>query len=165
MAWALFVQDSWKVTRKLTVDYGIRYDLSTPVKEQYGRVGEFDPNLPNPNAGGHLGAVQFANTCHCSFYPSTYPWAFGPRLGAAYQLNSKTVLRGGWGFLYQFPTDDGIPTVGSSAVNSPTGINAFVNISTPNSILQPVWPVTNPYVYPAPGVARCDRQCPLRSRP
>jgi hypothetical protein len=153
MAWAWYIQDSWKVTRKLTIDYGIRYDISTPVEEEYGRVGQFDPNTPNQNAGGHPGAVKFANTCNCSFYESTYPWAFGPRLGVAYQFDSKTVLRGGWGFVYQFPTDDAIPTIGSSAVNAPTGINAFVNINTPNSILQPVWPVTNPYVYPAPGVA------------
>jgi hypothetical protein len=153
MAWAWFLQDSWKVTRKLTLTYGIRYDVSTPVEEEHGRVGQFDPNLANPNAGGHLGAVEFANTCNCAFYQSTYPWGFGPRLGAAYQLDSKTVFRAGWGFVYQYATDDILPTIGSSAVNSPTGVNPFVNISTPNSILQPVWPVTNPYVYPAPGVA------------
>jgi hypothetical protein len=153
MAWAWFLQDSWKVSHKLTLTYGIRYDISTPVEEEHGRVGQFDPNTPNPNAGGHPGAVKFANTCNCSFYQSTYPWAFGPRWGVAYQIDAKTVLRGGWGFVYQFPTDDGIPTIGSSAVNAPTGINAFVNINTPNAVLQPVWPVTNPYVYPAPGVA------------
>jgi hypothetical protein len=153
MAWAWFIQDSWKLTRKLTLTYGIRYDISTPVKEEHGRVGQFDPNTPNPNAGGHLGAVEYANTCNCAFYRSTYPWAFGPRFGAAYQFNSKTVLRGGWGFVYQYPTDDILPTIGSSAVNSPTGINSFVNIGMSSAILQPVWPATNPYVYPAPGVA------------
>src|SRR5215469_14879127 len=82
VAWAWFVQDSWKVTRKLTINYGIRHDISTAVKEQYGRVGRFDPDTPNLNAGGHLGAVKYANTCNCNFYPSTYPWAFGPRFGA-----------------------------------------------------------------------------------
>jgi hypothetical protein len=153
MAWAWFLQDSWKVTRKLTLTYGVRYDVSTPVEEEHGRVGQFDPNLANSNAGGHLGAVEFASTCNCAFYRGTYPWGFAPRLGVAYQLDSKTVLRGGWGFVYQYATDDILPTIGSSAVNSPTSINPFVNISASNSILQPVWPVTNPYVYPAPGVA------------
>src|SRR5579875_2697571 len=153
MAWAWFLQDTWKATRKLTFTYGVRYDISTPVEEEHGRVGIFDPNLPNPNAGGHLGAVEYANTCNCPFYRSTYPWAFGPRLGVAYQATPKTVIRAGWGFVYQYTTDDLLPTIGSSAVNSPTGINPYVNISSPNAILQPVWPVTNPYVYPAPGVA------------
>jgi hypothetical protein len=151
MGWAWFIQDSWKVTRKLTVVYGVRYDISTAVKEQYGRVAQFDPKTPNLSAGGHPGSVMFANTCNCDFYRPTYPWAFGPRLGVAYQFDAKTVFRGGWGFVYQFPTDDGVPTIGSNAVNAPPGINAYLNIGAPNAILQPVWPVTNPYVYPTPG--------------
>jgi hypothetical protein len=151
MAWAWFIQDSWKVTRKLTIVYGIRYDISTAVKEQYGRVAQFDPTTPNLSAGGHPGSVMFANTCNCEFYRSTYPWAYGPRLGIAYQFTSKTVFRGGWGMVYQFPTDDGVLTIGSNAVNAPAGVNPFLDIGAPGSILQPVWPVTNPYVYPTPG--------------
>jgi len=151
MAWSLFAQDSWKVTRKLTLDYGLRWDYSTPITEQYGRVGQFDPNAPNTHAGGHPGATMYAATCNCDFYRPAYPYGFGPRLGVAYLINSKTVLRGGWGIVFQFPTDDGIPTIGTNAVNAPSGINAFVNISTPNSILQPTWPVTDPNIYPTPG--------------
>lgn len=155
--WAMFVQDSWKVTRKLTVDYGIRWDLGTAVKEQYNRVAEFDMLAPNANAGGHLGATRYANTCSCSFYPSSYPYAIGPRVGAAYQINNKTVIRAGWGVVYQFTTDAGLPTIGSNANNSPVGVTAFsqqtafVNIQTPGAILQPVWPVTNPNIYPNVG--------------
>ena len=87
--WGLFAQDSWKVTRKLTVTYGARWDYATPEHEQYGRMGQLDPTLPNPSAGGALGAVQFANTCNCNFYKSAYPFAIGPRVGAAYQLNAQ----------------------------------------------------------------------------
>jgi len=125
--------------------------VSLRVREQYGRVAQFDPTTPNLSAGGHPGSVMFANTCHCEFYRSTYPWAYGPRLGVAYQLNSKTVFRGGWGVVYQFPTDDGVLTIGSNAVNAPAGVNPFLDIGAPGAILQPVWPVTNPYVYPTPG--------------
>ncbi len=149
MAWAWFIQDSWKVTRKLTLDYGLRWDYSTAVVEEHGRVGQFDPTAANANAGGHPGATMFAATCNCSFYRPSYPYGYGPRVGIAYQLNSKTVFRGGWGVVYQFPTDDGVPTIGSNAVNSVAGVNSFVNIETPAAILQPVWPVTNPNVYPA----------------
>ena len=87
--WGLFAQDSWKVRRNLTVTYGVRWDYATPEHEQYGRLGQLDPTLPNANAGGALGAVQYASTCNCNFYKSAYPFALGPRLGVAYQLTAQ----------------------------------------------------------------------------
>jgi outer membrane receptor protein involved in Fe transport len=93
----LFLQDTWKVNRKLTLDYGLRWDLATQNHEQYGRLGILDPTTPNSNAGGHPGATLYATTCKCGFYQPTYPYAIGPRIGVAYQLNPKTVFRGGWG--------------------------------------------------------------------
>ncbi len=94
-----FVQDSWKVTRKLTVNYGLRYDYETYMKEQYGRMQDASFVTPNSSAGGRNGAVIYEATCHCSF-THNYPYAFGPRLGFAYQIDSKTVLRGGAGVQY-----------------------------------------------------------------
>ena len=154
--WALFAQDSWKVTRKLTVDYGLRWDYDTPEHEEYGRLGQLDATLANPNAGGRLGALQFPNTCHCQFYKSGYPYGIAPRLGIAYQLNSKTVLRGGWGLTYQFIANPAGGLVSSQGVynlaaNSPSYVPAayqFVNIEAPGAIQSPTWPVTNPYQYP-----------------
>ena len=98
--WGLFLQDSWKVTRKLTLDYGLRWDMATQNHEQYGRLGRFDPATPNANAGGHPGSTLFASTCNCDFYQPSYPYGIGPRIGVAYQIDSKTVLRGGWGVVY-----------------------------------------------------------------
>jgi hypothetical protein len=157
--WALYLQDSWKVTRKLTVDYGLRWDLGTTPHEQYGRLGQFDPTLANANAGGLPGATQYANTCGCQFYQKSYPYAIGPRLGVAYQLTPKTVFSGGWGVVYTevFGTAGGIATTNgtySLAANSPSYIPAgaqFVNIETPGSIATPAWPITDPNRYPAPG--------------
>ena len=74
----------------------------TPEHEQYGRLGQFDPTVANPNAGGRLGGYRYASTCNCQFYKSAYPYGIGPRIGAAYQIAPKTVLRGGWGVNYQF---------------------------------------------------------------
>jgi hypothetical protein len=54
--WAVYIQDSYKVTRKLTVDYGLRWDYDTPEKEQYNRWGQLDASLANTSAGGHPSA-------------------------------------------------------------------------------------------------------------
>jgi hypothetical protein len=148
--WNFFVQDTWKVTRKLTIDYGLRYDYSTPTRETYNRLGKFDPTIPNANAGGRPGATTYGNTCNCDFYPHAYPYAIGPRIGFAYQLNSKTVIRGGWGVVYQY-TADGVSgaTVSTNATNTATtGINSFVNTQSSKFIQPAVWPVTNPSVFP-----------------
>src|SRR5581483_11841439 len=89
--WAVFLQDSWKVTRKLTLDYGVRWDYATAAREQYGRSATLGM-IPNPAAGGRIGAPIFEATCGCTFV-SNYPYAISPRLGFAYQINPKTVLR------------------------------------------------------------------------
>src|SRR5262249_11944145 len=94
-----YAQDTWKVTRKLTLDIGLRYDYSTYLKEQYGRTPTLDPNAPNPSAGGHPGAVAYEAVCNCNF-AHNYPFAFGPRFGVAYQMAPKTVLRAGFGIVY-----------------------------------------------------------------
>ena len=157
--WGLFLQDSWKVTRKLTLDYGLRWDLATAEHEQYGRLGQLNETLANANAGGHPGATQYASTCGCQFYQRSYPYGIGPRLGVAYQLDPKTVLRGGWGVVYTevFGAAGGlVSTNGTYAVtaNSPSYIPAaaqFVNIEVPGSIATPAFPVTDPNRYPVLG--------------
>jgi hypothetical protein len=154
--WGIFLQDSWKATRKLTVNYGVRWDYDTVEHEQYGRLGQFSATTPNANAGGHPGATIYANTCNCPFYQPGYPYGIGPRLSAAYQADSKTVIRGGWGVNYQFQAAPSGATIGSAGIYplAPQPNNAqYVNIATPGSIVSPTWPVTNPSVFPAaPGV-------------
>jgi len=159
--WGLFLQDTWKVTRKLTVDYGLRWDMATQNHEQYGRLGRLDPTAPNANAGGHPGATLFASTCNCEFYQPTYPYGIGPRIGVAYQINSKTVLRGGWGIVYTpvFGAGGGLVSTNGTypvAANSPSYVPAaaqFVNIQVPGSIATPAFPVTDPNRYPVLGTA------------
>jgi hypothetical protein len=102
---ALFAQDDWKVTRKLTLNLGLRWDLFTPREEHNNNISGFDPTLPNPGAGGRLGAIRFLgdgpgrDNSRTSF-ADTYYKAFGPRIGFAYQLAARTVLRGGYGVSY-----------------------------------------------------------------
>ena len=102
----IFAQDTWKVTRKVTLDYGIRYDYQTPLREQYGRLQNANFNGLNTTVG-RLGNVEYEgyNTdgvtgrCNCTFQ-QTYPWGIGPRIGVAYQINPKTVLRMGGALSY-----------------------------------------------------------------
>jgi len=125
--WGAFIQDSWKVTRRLTLDYGLRYDYSTYLREEHGRVLDFSPTVSNPSAGGLPGAVIFEGSgpghCNCQF-AKNYPYAFGPRLGLAYQINSKTVLRAGWGILYN-STEDVNGAANTLPVTSPVGSSSF----------------------------------------
>ncbi len=105
---AFFAQDTWKVNRKLTIDYGLRYDFSTYLKDGNGYYGIFSPSTPNPAAGNLPGAIIYEGNgggrCNCQF-AHNYPFAFGPRIGVAYQMTPKTVLRIGAGVAY-YKTDD-----------------------------------------------------------
>ena len=162
-AWGFFIQDTWKISRKFTLDYGIRYDYQTYPREQYGRYANFSPNTPNPSAGGLPGAVIFEGDgpghCNCSF-ANIYPYALGPRLGGAYQITPKTVLRAGWGIVYSgTPTNN--QTTTSISVPSPFTSPAF---DQPAMILRngiPItpspWPNLDPGQYPLPGTTTAPK--------
>ena len=152
---AFFAQDTWKITRKLTFDYGLRYDYATYPKEQYGRMPTLAPSLANPTAGGHPGATLYEATCNCNF-ASNYALAFGPRLGIAYQITPKTVLRAGFGIAY-----DGTATAQPGQANA-TPNNTFsapgfgdaamvLGSGVPQAYVLP-WPNFSAGSYPNPNV-------------
>jgi hypothetical protein len=156
----VFVQDTWKVTRKLTLDYGLRWDYSSYLKEQYGKLAQFAPLVANPAAGGHPGAVEFegdgSGRCNCTF-SQPYPYAIGPRLGVAYQINNKTVLRGGWGVVYSGTGDANGATQGGltapQAVNSPTFGDPVMNLNTGIPFTPAPFPNFDVGQYPQAGYA------------
>jgi len=107
METAFFVQDDWKVTSRLTLNLGLRYEWSTPYSERYDRnqfscwscdSGIFVPALGSDWPGKKLlGTTILASSGRRHGDPDYH---FAPRLGFAYRLNDKTVFRGGGGVYY-----------------------------------------------------------------
>ncbi len=105
-AWIFFAGDTWRMSDKLTLDYGLRWDYYSPSSEKFDRFSFFDPAGANPGAGGRPGRLAFAGDGYgTASYGERYPeedfyGGFAPRLGAVYSLNDKTVVRSGWGIFY-----------------------------------------------------------------
>lgn len=102
--YAFFVQEDWKLSQKVTLNLGLRYDLELPPYEQYGRASLFDLSTPNPAAGNRAGALIYAGSGSGRIgdrsFEDTHRLNFAPRLGLAYNLRKGTVLRAGYGISY-----------------------------------------------------------------
>jgi hypothetical protein len=113
-AYAFYAQDDWKVSSRLTVNVGIRYELFSPIGERFGRQSNFNlqtltldiPKGKDQNAALPPNfATQFPQITvrRGTVDKFLIPWDktdFSPRIGFAYQLNSKTVVRAGYGIFY-----------------------------------------------------------------
>jgi Carboxypeptidase regulatory-like domain len=99
-----FIQDNWKVNKKLTVNIGMRYDLDFPRTERYNRMNGLDPNVVSPLQVPGLGTLHggeiFASSRDRSPGYDTSYVTLGPRLGIAFQPVEKTVIRAGYGIYY-----------------------------------------------------------------
>jgi hypothetical protein len=97
-----FIQDDYKVSNKLTVNLGLRWEWDGPYSEANNQFYSFNPNVVNPTTG-NLGAVQFAgqNGAPTHFSPNIFH-DFLPRVGFAWNFLPDTVLRGGFG-IYRLP--------------------------------------------------------------
>jgi hypothetical protein len=107
---APWIQDDWRVTNRLTLNLGFRWDFNSPVHETQDRLNyAFDPSIANPVSAkvGQpvMGGITFVNVNGAPKTPWKFDWNnFQPRAGAAYQINTKTVLRAGYGRYFQNPT-------------------------------------------------------------
>jgi hypothetical protein len=114
--YSLFAQDTWRATNRLTLTYGLRWEINTPPvsatsgKSLYVLQGIFDSN-PLAAIPGSLWHTKFGN--------------FAPRIGAAYQITPKTVARGGFGVFY----DLGYGSVGRAAFGFPYSRNILIDAS------------------------------------
>ena len=115
--YAWFLQDDIKVSKRLTVNIGLRYEIPVPKEERHHHNSNFCPTCPNAAAGGLPGAMVIAGVNGApNRFGETRMNAFGPRLGFAYQLNDKTVIRTGSAIYYQPSREDG---------NADNGIQGF----------------------------------------
>jgi Carboxypeptidase regulatory-like domain len=111
VGWAFHLGDSWRLTQKLNVSYSLRWDYISPFVDKHNNLSFIDPNGPNPDAvtssGVELpGRLAFAGTkWGAASYGGRYPEiafkkGYGPRVGFAYTLDDKTVVRAGYGLYF-----------------------------------------------------------------
>jgi|DewCreStandDraft_4_1066084.scaffolds.fasta_scaffold08369_2 hypothetical protein len=120
----MYIQDDWKVTRRLTLNLGLRYEFDVPRWELQDRYSYWDLNAPAPfQIPGFLplnGVLRFVGGDRRSDFKGDYN-NFSPRLGFAYALDNKTSIRGAWALLYQLSraTVYGRPTAGFTSNSTP----------------------------------------------
>lgn len=106
--YGFYIQDTYKVSRTLTVNLGLRWDADIPRRAKDGNTSNISLITPNPGADGYLGALVFAgkgpgrNGNVNEHWANPYYKDFGPRVGFAWSPESlpKTVIRGGYGLFY-----------------------------------------------------------------
>jgi hypothetical protein len=140
---ALYAMDDWKVTPKLAVNLGLRWEIIPPFYEVTNRMSEVDLNAPNPGAGNRPGALVFRNHVN-----DTYWKEIGPRIGLAYKLSNHMVVRSGYAITNTPPIAN---NWGYGAFTF--GYNGTVTVAQGTS---PTGLVDNPSLYlsqPFPGLA------------
>ena len=99
-----FAQDDWKISRTLTLNLGLRYEIYFPRSEAHDNLASFDPTLTNPGAGNRAGAIAFLGTgpgrSGLTSFANTDYKNLGPRVGFAWAATPQTSVHGGYGIYY-----------------------------------------------------------------
>jgi len=158
--YGFFAQDNWKVTPKLTLNLGLRYDVTLPRTDRFNHQDWFDPNATSPLNGGSLtytnpvtgqpvnialkGGEVFASSKQRTNYVTDWH-DFQPRFGFAYQVTPQMVVRGGYGIYYGQSRSGvtGVVPYGSA------GFNQYTNVITvnPNDLATPFVNLNNPFKF------------------
>jgi hypothetical protein len=141
-----FIQDTWKINSRLTVNLGLRYELITPFTDKNDLIANFDPDFVDPTTGQQGRFVipsdktlKYLDTRIVDFgfaFANQYSLGrgtvradkhdFAPRVGLAYRIGDKSVLRGGYGIYY--------PTSAAQGIRDPIATNPFNQGITKRSV-------------------------------
>jgi hypothetical protein len=141
---ALFIQDDYQIRSNLTLNVGLRWDLEVPRTERHNKLDYFDDTLPSPIAGmvpasacldcaNLKGQMVFVGTSASKYgrHQGPIQWKdFAPRIGLAWSLNDKTVIRAGYGLVFQASALQAAGTSGGAGTDgftSSTGFNFTLN--------------------------------------
>jgi hypothetical protein len=142
---AWYVQDDFKVSRRLTVNFGLRWDFDSGATERYNYISAIDPLIHNPAsdatgldlrggflfAGGSLGRRAIRDTD---------PHEINPRVGLVYQVSPNTVIRTGYGIFYGLPSYAANSGYTGAAFSTSTPWVSSLDGITPNSLLNNPFP-------------------------
>jgi hypothetical protein len=158
--WSIWAQDSWKATRKLTINYGLRADHMGQWYDQIGGTQVWDPstyvNTPNPPANTGLSWHQINSAIPNSGWKSQL-FFYDPRLGVAWDVRGtgNTVIRAGFGtYRYQVSSNDA-----SGAMNGPLGSYNYNTNSTGGNNGFYGFSVTNGAICNGPIVGGMSENC------
>ena len=136
-SYGAFIQDDWKVTPRLTLNLGLRWDLDSPRKTDPNTQNSFDPTAINP-VSGTPGVVTFSGVNGASAYAHNWDVNnFGPRVGFAWTPRDKWVVRGGGAVLYTPEYDSPTPTVANLGYGTTGSLRGSYNKTT--GILSPAF--------------------------
>jgi len=137
-----YLQDDWKVTRKLTVNLGIRYEYQTPWTERYNHLAYFDPAATDSITGLKGLLVSTSSSHRFPSDPQKKNWA--PRVGLAYTFAKDTVVRAGYGWFF---------APGSGGIGSAPSDLGSGSITSTSIYLGPPQPAVNT---PPPGASMAN---------
>jgi hypothetical protein len=155
--YGFYASDNWKVTSKFQLELGLRWSVIPGQTEVFDRMSSMNPDLPNPGAGNIDGALQFGTVLHQNTFIRTQWRHLEPRLGFAYAVKPRIVVRGGYGITHGAPLDLYFtpPTFGYTGSMSLSP--ATVSLPYPDAAVQilsqpyPNYPGTFPDTDPASG--------------
>ncbi|MFN8685591.1 MAG: TonB-dependent receptor domain-containing protein [Acidobacteriota bacterium] len=139
---AIYFSDDWKLTQKLTLNLGLRWEIIGGYNEWAGRMTNLDPAKANDAAGNRPGALVFADDLGRKGFQSTNWMQLSPRIGLAYAINPKFVIRAGYGI-------NNIAPVANFVTPSTFGYNGSIAVNSANTALRfaqdPVMYLDQPY--------------------
>ncbi|MDQ2949066.1 MAG: TonB-dependent receptor, partial [Acidobacteriota bacterium] len=135
---ALYATDDWKITPRLTMNIGLRWEIIPPLYEVTNRMSEVSLRVPDPNAGGRPGALVFGGP-----FNDTYWKEFGPRFGLAYKLNEHMVIRAGYAMTNTPPIANSFGYNFNFGYSSTVNVPALGNPHNPAIYLSQTFPSLN----------------------